>query len=370
MCPSCRQPTVCEGGITKVRVRRGARRSLIAQPAASALAQATLHSTEGLSPIPASPRQSPVAERNDNPGPSVGSEPSYNVVTELMVPRENPTDAHVYASQHLLPLDEDLTFIFRPIIAEPSTSQTQLGEPSPLAEDMNVAPVELSTLPVVADHSPLTVSQLSPQKLGTSLGPSAELDNDAAVESAVDEAPFRTSSKRPVSVEDSGKIEGARARKKSKLDPSGLSSSTVPSSSKQSAAALLTNRLPPASGKSIKRLSSSGPRSRSTLTRRKSNGRSTTRVNRTGGAKSGGTRAEKEEERDGSGASTSRRLNAADKLKDGNQSSTTLASNHPQNCEDEPRAESSHSNQDCWGKIESAFPSFDVYSLSKLSRTP
>ncbi|TEB32439.1 hypothetical protein FA13DRAFT_1813370 [Coprinellus micaceus] len=224
---SAKAPTVCEGGIAKVRLRRGARRSLIPQSAASALAQATLHSKEGLSPISASPRQSPVAESTDNPGPSVGSEPSYNVVTELMVPRENPTDAHV------------------PIIAEPSTSRSQLGEPSQVAEDMNVAAVELSTLPVVADHSPLTVSQLSPQKPVTSWGASAELDNDAAVESAVDEAPFRTSSKRPVSVEDSGKIEGARARKKSKLDPSGLSSSIVPSSSKQSAPALLTNRLPP-----------------------------------------------------------------------------------------------------------------------------
>ncbi|KAJ3544605.1 hypothetical protein NMY22_g2721 [Coprinellus aureogranulatus] len=328
------KPTVVEGGIAKGRLPRGVRRTSIAHPAAKALVRETLFQKEELLSIQSPPRQAPDPESNANAEPSVGSEVPSSAANELMVPRENLVDAHV------------------PNMPESSSSQTSLDEPSPtnpVATDSNVA----AAIPVTADHYPLTISQLSPPKPASSKElASMKADNDAAVESAVEvEASLRTSAKRPVSVEDSGDIEGARVRKKGRLDPSvDLSSSTAPSSSKHAATGLLTTRRQPTSRKSIRRPSSSGPGSRSTLGRGKSSGKATTKANRAGNSKIGNVRSEQDEKREGPGASTSREPRVVDK--DNDENSTTRVSNHTENSENEPRAESSHHNQDHWDPIQ------------------
>ncbi|KAJ3517502.1 hypothetical protein NMY22_g13950 [Coprinellus aureogranulatus] len=329
------KPTVVrEGGIAKGRLPRGVRRTSIAHLAAKALVRETLFQKGELPSIQSPPSQAPDPESNANAEPSVGSGVSLNAANELMVPRENLVDPHV------------------PNMPESSSSQTSLEAPSPansVATDSNVA----AAVPVTADHYPLTISQLSPPKPASSKElASMKADNDAAVESAVEvEASLRTSAKRPVSVEDSGDIEGARVRKRGRLDPSvDLSSSTAPSSSKHTATGLLTTRRQPTSRKSIRRPSSSGPGSRSTLGRRKSSGKATTKANRAGNSKIGNVRSEQDEKREGPGASTSREPRAVGK--DNDENSTTQVSNHTENSEDEPQAESSHHNQDHWDPVQ------------------
>ncbi|KAF5332875.1 hypothetical protein D9611_005286 [Ephemerocybe angulata] len=331
------KPAVREGGIAKVRPQRGVRRTSGARNAAAAVSLGL----ESDRPLPAPttpPTEPPVLSRPIKSEPSVDSASAVNVADVLMTPnRDLVTDTHVT------------------LHAGSSNSTTALSKPTlsdlPLGTaNANVLIAEPSDAPVAPRDSHMTISQLSP------LNPSPHslsgaADEEIPVESAMEEAPLRTSSKRPVSVEQAEEIEGVRARKKGKANPgvgaSGASSSSsAPSSSKHAVAAPFAKRLPPTTRKSIRRLSASGRGSRlAVVGGRKSSGRSGR--GSTGSSASGNRRAEKEAERESGPHATS---SGGDKKEDGDTTLASSSSNHLQNCEEssvEPHLKQ-NLNRDRW----------------------
>ncbi|KAF6753316.1 hypothetical protein DFP72DRAFT_1069690 [Ephemerocybe angulata] len=336
------KPAVREGGIAKVRPQRGVRRTSGARNAAAAVPPGL----ESDRPLPApttSPTEPPALSRPIKSEPSVDSASAVNVADVLMTPKHDlVTGTHVT------------------LHAGSSKSTTELSNPTlsdlPPAANANVLIVEPSGAPVAPRDSHMTISQLSPLK-PSPYSLSGDADEEIPVESAVEEAPLRISSKRPVSVEQAEEIEGVRARKKGKANPgvgaSGASSSSsAPSSSKHAVAAPFAKRLPPTTRKSIRRLSASGRGSRlAVVGGRKSSGRSGAMVragrSSTGSSASGSRRTEKEAERESGPQATS---SGGDKKEDGDTTLASSSSNHLQNCEEssvEPHLKQ-NLNRDRW----------------------
>ncbi|KAF6761327.1 hypothetical protein DFP72DRAFT_1062329 [Ephemerocybe angulata] len=337
------KPAVREGGIAKVRPQRGVRRTSGARNAAAAVPPGL----ESDRPLPApttSPTEPPALSRPIKSESSVDAASAVNVADVLMTPKHD-----LVTSTHVT------------LHAGSSKSTTELSKPTlsdlpPGTANANALIVEPSDAPVAPRDSHMTISQLSP------LDPrphslSGGADEEIPVESAVEEAPLRISSKRPVSVEQAEEIEGGRARKKGKANPgvgaSGASSSSsAPSSSKHAVAAPFAKRLPPTTRKSIRRLSASGRGSRlAVVGGRKSSGRSgaTLRAGRgsTGSSTSGNRRAKKEAERESGPHATS---SGGDKKEDGDTTLASSSSNHLQNCKEssvEPHLKQ-NLNRDRW----------------------